>query len=244
MSDLVGPSRTGYVRSLFSRIAQQYDLLNRLMTLGQDSVWRRQTIRMLALAAGHRTLDLGAGTGDLAAEVLRQQPLGRVIAVDITPEMIQVGKHKHPSPKIDWVIANAAELPFAPQTFNGVVSGFLLRNIDPIDKNLIEQSRVLAPGGVWTALDTTRPKKNLIRPFLSVYLNVIIPWLGRIVARQPEAYTYLPESTWAFLSAEELAQKVEETGFTQVGFVRRMLGTIAIHRAFAPHAKPDKIAGD
>ena len=229
MSDLTGSTRTGYVRATFSRIADHYDLLNRLMTLGQDSSWRRQTVQRLSPPPGHCTLDLGAGTGELAAEVLRQQPHGRVIAVDLTPEMIQVGKNRYPQFDIDWVIADSAELPFASRAFSGVISGFLLRNVSPLEKTLEEQRRVLAPDGIWTALDTTRPKMNLLWPLLSFYLKVIIPRLGRWIARNAEAYTYLPESTLAFLSAEELAQTVEQAGINDVGFVRRMFGTIAIH---------------
>jgi demethylmenaquinone methyltransferase/2-methoxy-6-polyprenyl-1,4-benzoquinol methylase len=228
VSDLSGPARTRYVQDTFAKIAGRYDLLNRLMTLGQDVLWRRQTVGMLSPPPGHRTLDLGAGTGDLSAEVLRQQPHGRVIAVDITPEMIRVGKLQHSNSNIDWVIADGAKLPFESQVFSGVVSGFFLRNVSPLEKTLREQRRVLALGGAWASLDTTRPKQNLLRPLLSFYLKVIIPILGRWIARQPEAYTYLPASTLAFFSAEELAQRVEEAGISNVAFARRMFGTIAI----------------
>lgn len=229
MSDLTGSTRNSFVRATFTRIARKYDLLNRLMTLGQDRTWRRETVNRLAPPSGHLTLDLGAGTGELAAEVLHQQPDGRVIAVDLTPEMIRVGNTRHATLNIDWVIADSDNLPFTSQLFSGVVSGFLLRNVSPLEKTLREQKRVLALDGSWAALDTTRPKKNLLHPFLAFYLNVIIPLLGRWVARQPEAYSYLPESTLSFLSAEELVHKVEEAGISEVAFTRRMLGTIAIH---------------
>lgn len=227
---------------MFSRIASRYDLLNRLMTLGQDVHWRQQTVKQLAPRPGHLTLDLGAGTGDLSMEVLRSQPGGRVVAADLTMEMIRVGKQRYPDPSINWIVADSANLPFASQTFSGVISGFLLRNVDPLERTLAEGRRVLAEGGAWAALDTTRPADNWFRPLLIFHFKVIIPLLGRLIAGQPEAYAYLPDSTLAFLSAEELAEKTRQAGLSNVRFMKQMLGAVAIHWGYARQPKPDKIS--
>lgn len=226
MSHLTGDDRGKYVRSLFTRIAPRYDLLNRLMTGGQDVRWRREVIHQARLAAGERLLDIGAGTGDLAREALRQQPGARVVAADFTPAMMQQGNAHGALP---WCTADALHLPFADDVFDVVVSGFLLRNVGDIGQALKEQLRVLKPGGRMAVLDTTRPRRNLLTPFVWVHLHVVIPLLGRLIGGSGEAYRYLPDSTERFLSAEELQTCLQNAGFGRVGFARRMLGTVAIH---------------
>jgi demethylmenaquinone methyltransferase/2-methoxy-6-polyprenyl-1,4-benzoquinol methylase len=214
---------------MFSRIARRYDLMNRLMTAGQDTRWRRQVVLRTQLKAGGRLLDLGAGTGDLAREAVRQVPGCRIVAADFTLEMMRVGKSRSPSKGLNWTGADALRLPFPGETYEAVVSGFLLRNVTDIKLALREQWRVLKPGGIMVALDTTRPAENKLRVLIHFYLHVIIPSLGKLITGEAEAYTYLPETTAAFLEAEQLAIYMEEAGYQQVGFKRLMFGTIAIH---------------
>jgi demethylmenaquinone methyltransferase / 2-methoxy-6-polyprenyl-1,4-benzoquinol methylase len=242
MSQLTGSERTLYVRRMFGRIAGRYDLLNRVMTLGQDLRWRREVVRRLPLAGtsgpAPRVLDIGAGTGDLIFTVRDQYPKARPFACDLTPEMVRIGQKRPGGDQIHWVIADATHLPFASQAFAGAVSGYLLRNVPDLPAALAEQERVLAPGAGFAALDTTPPRQNLLRPFIQFYLLKVIPFLGKIIAGDADAYTYLPETTRGFLSAEQLAAQIEQAGFERVGFVRRMFGTMAIHFASAASAKP------
>lgn len=223
-----------YVRAMFARIARRYDLMNRLMTGGQDVRWRREVIRRAGLTPGARLLDLGAGTGDLAREALHQQPRCRPYAADFTLEMMQVGRTRAGSQAVQWVAADALALPFPDAAFDAVVSGFLLRNVADVPRALAEQFRVLKPGGRWVALDTTRPQRTLFWPLVRLHLGVVIPWLGRLITGDAEAYRYLPESTQGFLPAETLAAMLREAGFAKVGFRRLMFGTIAIHWAVRP----------
>jgi len=218
-----------YVQDMFGRIAKRYDLMNRLMTAGQDTRWRREVIRKSQLPPNGQLLDLGTGTGDLAREGLRQEPSCTTIAADFTLEMMRVGKSRIPNPELKWTAANALCLPFPGDTFEAVVSGFLLRNVTDIQQSLKDQLRVLKPGGTMVALDTTRPAENKLRVLIDFYLHVIIPNLGRLITGEAEAYTYLPETTEAFLEAEQLADYMEQAGYNQVGFRRLMFGTIAIH---------------
>ena len=214
---------------MFARIARRYDLMNRLMTAGQDHRWRQEVIRRVALPTGGRLLDIGAGTGDLAREALRQYPDCHPVAADFTLEMMRVGKNRVTLSRLGWSAADALCLPFLSGVFDAVISGFLLRNVSDIQGALREQHRVLAPGGSIVVLDTTRPPHNLLSPMINFHLHTVIPALGQVVTGSREAYTYLPETTGSFLEAEKLAAQMVQAGFREVGFRRLMFGTIAIH---------------
>lgn len=224
--EYTGKERADRVQKMFSKIAGRYDLMNRLMTAGQDVRWRKEVIARAQLDAGDSLLDLGAGTGDLAREALKQHPAISALAADFTLEMMLAGK-KHGA--LDWSAADALNLPFPDERFDAVVSGFLMRNVTDVMRALNEQKRVLKPGGRIVVLDTTRPRKNLLTPFINIHLNYIIPTLGQLLTGERDAYTYLPDSTQHFLRAEELAAKMQEAGFKDVDFSVKMFGTVAIH---------------
>lgn len=230
-----GEERVAYVRHMFARIAGRYDLLNRLMTFGRDRTWRTEVIQHLQPQEGQRILDLGSGTGDLALQLQVTYPGTQVIAADLTLEMMMVGKQRPGGAKILWVVADAGHLPFDAEIFDGVVSGYLLRNVPDVDAALAEHHRITTPAGRIVSLDTTPPQRNIFLPFIRFYLRFIIPLLGKLVAGDSEAYTYLPETTAQFLSAEALAERMRLSGFVVEGFVRRMFGTMAIHWG---HKKP------
>ena len=173
MGQLTGDERAAYVQNMFTRIASRYDLMNRLMTGFQDLRWRRLVIQLAGLQPGASLLDLGAGTGDLAREALRQQPSARVTAADFTLEMMRVG-HKN-GDDLNWSAADALRIPFAQASFDAVVSGFLMRNVTDLHKALQEQHRVLMTGGRIVILDTTRPKRNLFSPFIWIYMHIHHP---------------------------------------------------------------------
>lgn len=229
MANLTGPERARYVQGMFARIAHRYDLMNRLMTFGQDVRWRVEVIRRAELAGEARLLDLGAGTGDLAIEALRQHPDCRAAAADFTLQMMRVGQRRWLSERLDWLAADAMALPFSEAIFDAVVSGFLLRNVSDIAAALGEQHRLLKPGGRIVALDTTRPRQSVFTPLIDFHLHTIIPTLGGWISGSGEAYRYLPDSTENFLTAEGLAERMISAGFSQVGFRRLMFGTVAIH---------------
>jgi len=228
MNDTPDNQHAQSVRSMFSRIAPYYDHMNRLMTIGQDLRWRQEVVRRAILPHNGVLLDLGAGTGDLAAEARHQFPETQVVAADFTLEMMQVGRAVK-NANLTWTGADAIYLPFPACSFDAVVSGYLLRNVSDLSEALSEQLRVLKPGGRIVALDTTRPPRNLLTPFINFHLHKVIPSLGRLLTGDAQAYTYLPNSTQGFLSAEQLAARLVQAGFRQVGFRRLMFGTMAIH---------------
>ena len=226
MTRLTGPERASYVQNMFTRIARRYDLMNRLMTGGQDVRWRRQVIFLARLRPQARLLDLGTGTGDLAREARSQFPRAKIIAADFTLEMMRVGQQRGP---LDFSSADALHLPFPDSSFDAVVSGFLMRNVIDLQKALQEQYRVLRKGGRMVILDTTRPKKNLLSPLIWLHMHVVIPLLGRILTGSSDAYRYLPETTEGFVTAENLASRMAVAGFKKIDYQRFMFGTIAIH---------------
>ena len=226
MTNLTGKERSKYVQSMFTKIAHRYDVMNRLMTGGQDIRWRKQVIKLAQLKPNASLLDLGTGTGDLAREALLQEPLAKVTAADFTIEMMRVGKK---SGGLQFSAADALNLPFKDSTFDAVVSGFLMRNVTDIQQALKEQYRALKPGGRVIILDTTRPKKNILSPFIWIHMHFIIPTVGGLLSGERDAYNYLPDTTENFLTAEQLASRMIAAGFKKVDFKRLMFGTIGMH---------------
>jgi demethylmenaquinone methyltransferase/2-methoxy-6-polyprenyl-1,4-benzoquinol methylase len=215
---------------MFTRIASHYDLMNRLMTLGRDCRWRRDVVERAGLPPkGGLLLDLGGGTGDLGLEALRRNATTIPIEADFTLEMMRVGQERPGTSALRWSAADALNLPFPDDTFDAVVSGFLLRNVVNLPQTLGEQYRVIKPGGRLVALDTTRPKNNLLSPFIRFYMHIVIPLLGRLISGEDDAYVYLPDSSEGFLSAEELVLQMASAGFGNIAFQRLNFGTIAIH---------------
>jgi len=227
MSQLTGKDRERYVRNVFTRIAPRYDLMNRLMTAGQDVRWRREAIQRAGLGAAGTLLDLGAGTGDLAREAMRRRPDAHVFAADFTLGMMLSGRERHKD--VPFVQADALRTPFGDAAFDAVVSGYLMRNVGDLDQAIAEQYRILKPGGRVVILETTVPTPNLLSPFIWLHLHVVIPTLGWLITGDREAYRYLPDSTEHFVTAEAFAGRLRAKGFAEVGFRRLMGGTIAIH---------------
>lgn len=229
MATLQGKERAAYVQNMFDRVAGRYNLMNRLMTFGQDLRWRRFVVRQAHLKPSDRLLDLATGTGDIAFEALKQVPGVQAVGGDFSLGMMRVGQTLPFGDQVQWNQSDALNLPFPDDTFAAVTSGYLMRNVIDIPRALSEQKRVLKVGGRIVILDTSPPPNNLLRPFILIHLRYTIPLLGRIIGGNADAYQYLPESTQKFKTPDELAQLMREAGFRNVEYKRFMFGTMAVH---------------
>jgi demethylmenaquinone methyltransferase/2-methoxy-6-polyprenyl-1,4-benzoquinol methylase len=218
---------------MFDRIAWRYDLMNCLMTLGQDRIWRRHVVRDARLPYHGRLLDAATGTGRIALEALQHPQKPTVLGVDFSLGMMRVGREQFRETPMWWAAADALHLPFADCSFDAVVSGFLMRNVADVRGAFREQVRVVRPGGRIVCLETSPPSGPL-RPAILLYLRGLIPLLGWLIAGDRSAYTYLPESTQQFATPGELAAIMSEVGLQDVAVRRLMIGTIAIHSGTRP----------
>lgn len=217
------------VQKMFDNIAGKYDLMNRVMTMGQDQKWRRFVVGKTQVKKGDRALDLATGTGDIALMLSEVCGDDRVVGGDFSLGMLKEAKKRFENKKISWQACDANNLPFEDKSFDAVTFGYLLRNVDDSLKVLKEVYRVLKPGGRVVCLDTTPPAKNIYYPFVKMYFSMGIPVLGKIIARDESAYAYLTGSTMDFHDADTLADIFKEAGFNQVDYKKFMLGTIGVH---------------
>jgi len=234
VQDLRGQERSAAVQDVFQRIAPRYDLMNKLMTAGQDRTWRRFVVEKAAVPRGGSALDIATGTGDIAFELLTQGDTKLAVGADFAPAMMHVGQKRPQGNRVRWTTADALALPFPSASFDAITHGFLLRNVIDIPRALREQWRVLKPGGHVVSLDTSPPPRNLLRPFILFHLSVIIPTLGTLLTGQRDAYTYLPKSTVGFKAPDQIAALMREAGFAEVGYRRFMFGTVAVHWGSKP----------
>jgi len=220
-----------YVNDIFTRIARRYDLMNKIMTGGQDVRWRKLVIQAANLPpAGGRILDIATGTGDIAFEALRQHPkLALVVGADFTLPMMRVGQRRARSRRVQWSGADTLRLPFLDHYFDAVTSGFLMRNVIDVRRALAEQTRVCRRGGRVVILEIPRPAETLFGHLFRLYFHNIVPVIGGVISGQKDAYAYLPSSADAFLRPAELKTLMEQSGLTQVTYQMLMLNTVALH---------------
>ncbi len=218
-----------FVNTMFARIASTYDLVNRLMSLGQDQRWRRELLGYCQLPIHGTLLDVGTGTGDIAYEAMRRYPGVQAYGTDFTYEMMAAGVGKLPGRILPFAQGDTFSLPYPDNTFDAVVSGFLLRNVVDRAAALREQARVTKPGGRVVCLETTPPTNSPLGPLFRFYFFRLVPMLGGIVSGDPQAYSYLPHSTVAFPKPIILQYLMEEAGLQNVFYIEKMFGAVAIH---------------
>lgn len=219
---------------MFTDIAPRYDLMNRLMTLGRDQVWRRTVVQLCDLPRGGRLLDVATGTGDIGYEALKQDGTTRVAGMDLTREMMVRGQGKVAGLSFPFTEGDALVLPFEDGAFDAVTSGFMMRNVIDIRRAFEEQTRVVKPGGRVVCLEITLPNTPVFGPLFRLYFFKIVPLIGGIISGQRAAYTYLPHSAVKFPRPPELAHIMTSVGLRDVRYRLAMpgiagIGTVAVH---------------
>ncbi|HEY0304460.1 MAG TPA: ubiquinone/menaquinone biosynthesis methyltransferase [Longimicrobiales bacterium] len=220
------------VQTMFSDIAPRYDLLNHLLSLNIDKRWRRRAVDILLRGndpAG-QYLDACAGTLDLSVELAKRPAFtGNVLASDFAFPMLAAGVHKVGGKRIEVACADALKLPVRDNMFDGAMVGFGVRNLASIHEGVRELTRVLKPGGKLVILEFTTPGWQPFRAFYLTYFTKVLPFVGRVVSKHGNAYTYLPESVLQFPRPENLGGIMEAAGLRDVRWVTLTGGIAAIH---------------
>ena len=227
-----GAEKRAYVRTVFEEIAPRYDLLNHLLSLNIDVLWRRRALR--ALEWGRTPagvfLDLCAGTLDVGAELTKQPGFcGFIIGADFAVPMLRAGTGKAPRERLAPVGADAQQLPLGTGSVDGAVVAFGIRNVASLDVALREVYRVLAPGARFVILEFTRPRSLVVRTFYHFYFHQVLPLVGGLISGHRTAYRYLPQSVANFPSEPEVARRMTAAGFSEVQWESLSLGIAAIH---------------
>lgn len=221
------------IGQLFDRIAPTYDGLNHGLSLNIDRLWRRQTVARMAPT--QQVLDVAIGTADLTIEMLRRGKALQVTGLDLSTEMMAIGKQKVENAKregqVDFVFGNAQKMPFEDASFDAVTCAFGCRNFQNLDEGLREMYRVLKPGGQVTILEFSYPTRRYIRVLYDFYFTHVLPAVGRIVSRDKTAYTYLNKSVKNFCWGEAFVQHLRDAGFKDEHFEPLTFGIATIYTA-------------
>ena len=231
-------SPPGFLHNMFSSLPRRYDLVNRLLTWGQDQGWRRKAAVECLKDQPRWVLDLGCGTGDLALRLSRLGGPGTsVVGLDFSLPMLEAARDKASRAKVQiaFIRADAAHLPLRTGMLDAIGSSFTLRNLTYRNpgarQHLSEAYRALRPGGRWVMVETSQPPGPLVRWAFHSYLRYLVPPLGRLLSGNRGAYRYLAASALGFCSVEEVSRMLLQAGFGRVTFRRLFLGAVAIHTA-------------
>lgn len=225
------------VAEVFDSVANRYDLMNDLMSMGLHRLWKRFAISLTGVRQGERVLDLAGGTGDLARLLLpRVAPQGEVILADINAAMLEQGRARLLDQGycqgLEFVQADAETLPFTDASFDCITIAFGLRNVTRKEQALADMYRVLKPGGRLLVLEFSRPNLPGLKPLYDLYSFQVLPTMGRLVAGDADSYRYLAESIRMHPDQETLREMMSQAGFERCEYFNLTGGIVAAHRGY------------
>jgi demethylmenaquinone methyltransferase/2-methoxy-6-polyprenyl-1,4-benzoquinol methylase len=221
------------VANMFNSIAYRYDFMNRFLTAGVDIRWRRKAINQLKSLSPQKILDVATGTGDLAIMACQILKPARIIGIDISEGMLELGRKKlgklHLSDKIELQAGDSEVINFEDNSFDAVTVAFGVRNFQNLEKGIQEMHRVLRPGGKLVVLEFSRSRNKVFAAICNFYMNVITPAIGKLFAKNKDAYQYLNDSVQAFPEGEDFLKIMSASGFVQTHLKRLSFGICSIY---------------
>ena len=222
------------VTHMFDGISKRYDLLNRIITLGVDIIWRKRVVKLIEKVDHESILDIATGTGDLVL-ALSKLETEKIIGLDISPGMLEIGKEKVLARKlgdrIDMQLGDSEALHFEDNSFAAVTVAFGVRNFENLDKGLSEIFRILKSNGTLVVLETAVPVNLILNRFYMFYTQNIMPFVGKLFSKDRSAYEYLSDSAAAFPHGEALNNILRKNGFIEVEDLPQTLGIASIYFA-------------
>jgi len=227
--------KAAMVRGVFDNVASRYDLMNDLMSMGVHRLWKSSFISALAPRPDMKLIDVGGGTGDIAFKFL-QKGGEDVCVCDINDEMLEVGRDRAIDrgilQGIEWINGDAENLPVPDNSFDAYTTAFCIRNVTHIESALKEARRVLKPGGHFLCLEFSHVVLPLLESLYDGYSFKLLPWLGKVVAKDEDSYRYLAESIRQFPDQETFSAMISDAGLEQVTYENLSGGIAAIHSAW------------
>lgn len=228
-------SKKEQIAHMFDDIAGRYDFLNRFMSLGIDVTWRKKALRMLKSLQPKQMLDVATGTGDVAIMAQRMLQPVHITGIDISEGMLELGRVKVSKAGFDGKITlqqgDSETINFPDATFDAITAAFGVRNFENLEKGLSEMCRVLKPGGKAVILEFSNPTKTPVKQLYNFYFRYITPWIGKWIARNKAAYTYLPSSVKAFPQGQAMCDILHKVGFQAVTCKTLTFGICSIYCA-------------
>ena len=231
-SKVTPKEKTKLVQKVFSNVAKDYDFMNDIMSFGAHRLWKKIFVDIVNPSNDDLIIDVGSGSGDLVLEIQKKGFTGKIDIVDLNNEMLIEGKKRLKGENINFYQQNAENLKFKKDSYDKYLISFCLRNITNIDQSLKEALRILKPGGQYFCLEFSKPDTIFISNAYSFYKANLIPFFGKIVSNNRDAYNYLNESIDLFPNQEDLKKRMEIAGFKSVKFLNLFDGIVSIHTGF------------
>ena len=228
-------SKKEQVTKMFDTISGEYDGLNRMICLGLDQKWRANVVEMIAATNPDTIMDIATGTGDLVIQMAQKTTASKLIGLDISSGMLEVGKTKVTQEKLDdrieMVLGDSENLPFEENTIDAITVSYGVRNFEDLEKGLSEIRRVLKPKGILVILETSVPTKFPFKQGYYVFSKLVVPTIGKLFSKDKTAYAYLQESASSFPYGERFNNILKKVGFNDVEHTLQFHGASTIYKA-------------